>query len=237
MSGYSPLLDRALVVSAIVHRDQLRKGTRIPYVMHPVHVALILAKHGFADTVLAAAVLHDALEDLRPGDASLREVLRDTFPEALGDAPEEPRRFVARFEWFLDAEFGPDVMTLVRSVTDHTATDGRPLPTREKRARKLVDLAAADTPIETLALKAADATHNGRSLAALLLARGPEVLAAFKTSPAETHAWLGAVQRVVSPRLAASCPGLVEDLSQAVAALGDALRSRDRAATARERRR
>lgn len=45
-----------------LHREQLRKdGT--PYISHPIEVAIILAKLGFDTNVLAAALLHDTIED------------------------------------------------------------------------------------------------------------------------------------------------------------------------------
>jgi (p)ppGpp synthase/HD superfamily hydrolase len=59
------LVKRALDHAALWHRDQKRKypGVEVPYVSHPAGVALLLARHGFADEVIAAGALHDVLED------------------------------------------------------------------------------------------------------------------------------------------------------------------------------
>ncbi|QDU81227.1 Bifunctional (p)ppGpp synthase/hydrolase SpoT [Polystyrenella longa] len=62
---YSELVDRALRLSARAHRDQNRKASDLPYLMHPAAVTLILAQAGFEeeDNILAAALLHDVVED------------------------------------------------------------------------------------------------------------------------------------------------------------------------------
>jgi guanosine-3',5'-bis(diphosphate) 3'-pyrophosphohydrolase len=72
-SGFSDIIQKALVFAACRHTVP-RKGTNIPYITHPVHVAIILARHGFDDQVLAAAILHDVLEDTETsGDELLHE--------------------------------------------------------------------------------------------------------------------------------------------------------------------
>lgn len=61
---YSPLVERAMRLAASAHEAQRRKGTDIPYLTHLAHVALILSRGGFDDDdILAAALLHDAVED------------------------------------------------------------------------------------------------------------------------------------------------------------------------------
>lgn len=61
---YSPRVEAALRVAHAAHAGQTRKsGDEVPYVTHPVHVALVLARLGFDDTVLVAALLHDVVED------------------------------------------------------------------------------------------------------------------------------------------------------------------------------
>ncbi len=50
--------------AAAAHEAQRRKGTDIPYLTHLAGVALILSRGGFDDDdILAAALLHDAVED------------------------------------------------------------------------------------------------------------------------------------------------------------------------------
>lgn len=75
-SSYSHLVQRALIFAARKHTKP-RKGTDIPYVTHPVHVAVILARHGFDDRVLAAAILHDVLEDTETTPEELHNVFGD----------------------------------------------------------------------------------------------------------------------------------------------------------------
>lgn len=61
---FSPLVERAMRVAAVAHRHQRRKSCDLPYLTHPASVALILAQAGFIEeTILAAALLHDVVED------------------------------------------------------------------------------------------------------------------------------------------------------------------------------
>lgn len=61
---YSSFVEQALRFAAEAHGSQFRKGTAIPYLTHLTGVALILARAGFDDDeVLAAALLHDTVED------------------------------------------------------------------------------------------------------------------------------------------------------------------------------
>ncbi len=84
---YSDIVQRALVFAAKKYTEP-RKGTTIPYITHPAHVAIILARHGFDENVLAAALLHDVLEDT------------ETTPEELGQ------------------EFGEQILHLVQELSE-----------------------------------------------------------------------------------------------------------------------
>ena len=61
--GNLKLLEKAVEVCFKQHCFQKRKADGKPYFIHPVIVALKLAEHGFPENVLAAALLHDVLED------------------------------------------------------------------------------------------------------------------------------------------------------------------------------
>jgi (p)ppGpp synthase/HD superfamily hydrolase len=63
MQGYSDRYEAALVLAARAHRDQLRKGSDIPYVVHVFHVSAILLRYGFPEDVAIAGLLHDVVED------------------------------------------------------------------------------------------------------------------------------------------------------------------------------
>ncbi len=60
---YSELYEQALRLAAILHRSQNRKGSNLPYITHPVHVSVILLRHGFSTEVAVAGLLHDIVED------------------------------------------------------------------------------------------------------------------------------------------------------------------------------
>ena len=69
------LLFRALAFAAHKHRDQRRKDAEAsPYINHPIALAEVLAgEGGVADAeVLAAALLHDTIEDTATTGAELR---------------------------------------------------------------------------------------------------------------------------------------------------------------------
>jgi GTP pyrophosphokinase len=66
------VLQRAYEVSAYLHRDQVRRSGE-PYITHPIAVALILAELGMTVPTLAAALLHDVVEDTEYSLEELRE--------------------------------------------------------------------------------------------------------------------------------------------------------------------
>jgi guanosine-3',5'-bis(diphosphate) 3'-pyrophosphohydrolase len=75
MNDVSILL-KAIHFAADKHRDQRRKDVNAsPYINHPIHVAQILSEVGVDDPeILAAAVLHDTVEDT---ETSLAELVRE----------------------------------------------------------------------------------------------------------------------------------------------------------------
>ena len=61
---HSPVIEQAVRLAAVAHKFQRRKSSGVPYIAHPMSVCLILLKAGFEEeSILAAAVLHDVVED------------------------------------------------------------------------------------------------------------------------------------------------------------------------------
>jgi len=70
------MLQRAYETAAYLHRDQQRRSGD-PYITHPIAVATILAELGMTVPTLAAALLHDTVEDTGYSLDALREDFGD----------------------------------------------------------------------------------------------------------------------------------------------------------------
>jgi len=65
------LVSDAMIFAARAHDGMLRKGTNTPYIVHPAEVAAIAATLTEDQEVLAAALLHDVMEDCGIGEAEI----------------------------------------------------------------------------------------------------------------------------------------------------------------------
>jgi hypothetical protein len=86
MGGYSDPINHAFAFAAKHHDQQVRKGTRYPYLTAAPNVAVILARYGQDDETLVAGILHDAVEDcVRDGYTSemLHRRIGDKFGEPV----------------------------------------------------------------------------------------------------------------------------------------------------------
>ena len=82
------LVRRALAFATLAHGDQKRKYTGEMYIVHPIEVMEIVKTVPHDDEMLAAALLHDVVEDT---DVTIEEI---------------------------EESFGPDVASLVADLTD-----------------------------------------------------------------------------------------------------------------------
>ncbi|MBI5365291.1 MAG: bifunctional (p)ppGpp synthetase/guanosine-3',5'-bis(diphosphate) 3'-pyrophosphohydrolase [Planctomycetes bacterium] len=94
---FSERIERALRTAQEAHAGQTRKGLgAVPYVTHPVHVAILLARLGADDVAITAGLLHDVVEDC----------------EGWTDAR-------------VELEFGPEVAAIVRELTEDKSRSWR----------------------------------------------------------------------------------------------------------------
>lgn len=181
--AYSERLDQALVLAAAVHEVQVRKGTSVPYIIHPYHVALILDRHGWPEDVVVAGALHDVLEDAKCEMPEFRKRLRTVCP-ALSGAPEDESGFRRALGDHIGQMFGSAVLEIVSHVTEAKKTDqGKLRPWKTRKLEQLEVLRSASR--EVMALKAADVLHNARSIARDLRVSGVSVMARFNAPPDE----------------------------------------------------
>lgn len=69
------IIEKAAEIMSVAHSNQLRKTDKSPYIIHPRKVALILQEHNFSDNAIAAALVHDVLEDTDFSEDKLKEEL------------------------------------------------------------------------------------------------------------------------------------------------------------------
>ncbi len=133
----SGLVQEALETARVAHAGQFRNGAeRFPYIDHPRAVAERLAEHGVSDEVLAAALLHDVVEDTetevdklrtRFGDQVANLVAAMTEDEAIEDYEErktEHRQRVAEAGTEVLAIYAADKLTNLVMLRDAYAEKG-----------------------------------------------------------------------------------------------------------------
>ncbi|MFN8216380.1 MAG: HD domain-containing protein [Solirubrobacterales bacterium] len=125
----SALVTDALACAREAHAGQVRNGSGgMPYVEHPMMVAALLAEHGYGEEVVAAALLHDVVEDSETTVGELRErfgepvaglvaaLSDDESIEDYRERKEEHRARVRRADGDALAIYGADKLTNVETL-------------------------------------------------------------------------------------------------------------------------
>lgn len=186
---FSPMLEAAVRLAARGHYHQFRKHStedesgspigdflpdRVPYIAHLMGTMCILARVGVRDEVLAAAILHDYLEDVPDPDG------RESIRAALGD----------------------EVLSLVVQVTEHKRREFDETDTWEIRKQEQLDHIER-MPEEAVLIKAADVLHNMLALVADLEAAEDQanVWQPFNAGPDRQLWYFSGVVEAVERRL------------------------------------
>lgn len=153
------LFDDAARYAVDAHAGIMRKGDAMPYVLHPFEVASIAATVTKDEEVLAAALLHDTVED---AGATLDDIR---------------------------SRFGDRVAALVDSETEDKHPElPKSESWRLRKEESLEDLAAAtDDGIRVLWL--ADKLANMRSFARMVKHEGAAAWGHFNQSDPKQHHW------------------------------------------------
>lgn len=75
------IFDEAIRFAVEAHGDTTRRRTSAPYILHPLEAAVIVGTMTSDEEVLAAAVLHDTVEDT---EATIEEI-RERFGDRVAD--------------------------------------------------------------------------------------------------------------------------------------------------------
>ena len=85
------IFDEAIIFATKAHSGAFRKGTSIPYITHPIEAAAIVATMTNNKNVLAAAVLHDTIEDTDATIDDIKEIFGEEVARLVATESENKR--------------------------------------------------------------------------------------------------------------------------------------------------
>jgi len=172
--GLMMLTDRfvaAVSFAAHVHAAQVRKGTNVPYVSHPLGVASLVLEFGGDEDQAVAALLHDVLEDGGP---------------AYGAEIAE--------------RFGARVLGIVQDCTDGDAGQVRDAGNWRSRKEAYLSILAHKSD-DALLVSACDKLHNARAIARDHTRLGEAIFERFSGGADGTRWYYGALLAVFQVRM------------------------------------
>jgi len=193
------LVAEARALAEIAHAGHLRKGTELPYVEgHLEPVAVLVREAGGTEVQVAAALLHDAVED--GGGSAMLDHIR--------------------------AELGDEVARIVEDLSDSKADTTAPGGLKEawlpRKQRYLAGLGAK--AVTSLQVSVADKAHNAGSLLEDYRRIGPEVWGRFNEPRPEYQLWYYAELADTFARRLPDAP-LTAQLDETIAELTELVRA------------
>lgn len=165
-------IEDAIMYATKKHEGQRRKSSKLPYIMHPLEVATIIATMTEDEDAIIAGLLHDVVEDT---NTDIEEIA---------------------------TMFGTTVAKLVSSETENKYTEQNPSDTWKRRKMEtLAELIGSDD-IRVKMLWLGDKLANIRSMAAAYETVGESLWEVFHQHDPKMHEWYyRAVAEAVEPEL------------------------------------
>lgn len=170
-------INEAIEVATILHQGQKRKDGYVPYVAHPIAVALIVNEYTKDEDVVIAALLHDILEDVDEDDYGIMN---------------------------MKSQFGERVLKLVQAVSEPQVFNvSRKDSWKERKLAYLEHLSTADEG--ALIISAADLYHNMHSYLVIRKSRPLESANSLFNATAKDRLWFAHERvKIIASRL--DCP-------------------------------
>ncbi len=165
---------KAINIAASQHSGQKRKGVKLPYIIHPFSVALILSEYTDDEDVICAGLLHDVLEDAQ-----------DYTYENL------------------QVDFGPKVAKIVYQVSEakEWLKDNFDKAGTWRQRKKLYLKMLQRASLEALMVSAADKIHNLLSMQEAYYLLGDSLWESFNASREDKFWFYQEVLNVIKKRL------------------------------------
>lgn len=154
------LMDRAIIFATRAHSGTYRKGTRIPYIVHPIEAAAIVATMTDDPDMIAAAVLHDVVEDT---DATVEDI----------------RLF-----------FNDHIAKLVEAESENKRKELPPQETWMIRKMETLDFLRTKADRDAKVLALADKLSNMRAIYRDVNVLGDQLWERFNEKRKERHGWM-----------------------------------------------
>lgn len=153
------ILDKAICFAVEKHSGQVRKLANSPYILHPMEVAAIVGTMTDSREVMAAAVLHDTVEDT---DATIEEI---------------------------EENFGRRVALLVMTETEDKREDRPPAETWELRKVETLLILENTRDLDVKMMWLGDKLSNMRSYARTYRTQGHSFWQSFNQKDPAKQAW------------------------------------------------
>ena len=153
------LVSEAIAFAVTAHDGMRRKKGESPYILHPMEAAVIVGTMSNDQNLIAAAALHDVVED-------------------AGISMEE-----------IGERFGARVMELVASETENKREELPPEETWRIRKEESVEKLRTTNDIEVLMLWIGDKLSNIRAIYRDFLVEGDAIWDKFHQSDIKVQAW------------------------------------------------
>lgn len=133
--GGLPLAREALLFAHQMHDGQRRRSDEAPFILHPLEVAALLRSTGHDEPVVAAGILHDAVEDTPVDVATIAELFGERVATLVAAMTEDPdlepyeerkaalREQIARCSQDAIAVYAADKVTKVRELRAQATAD------------------------------------------------------------------------------------------------------------------
>ena len=153
------LVSKAVAFAVVAHDGMRRKKSNAPYILHPMEAAVIVGTMTDDQHLIAAAVLHDVVED---AGVTLEEV---------------------------EKQFGSRVRELVESETENKRSDLPPADTWRIRKEESLEVLKQTEDIGVLMVWLGDKLANMRSVYRDFKMEGAAMWQRFNQKDAKEQAW------------------------------------------------
>ena len=153
------MVEKAMIFASNAHCGDFRKGIKIPYIVHPMEAGAIAASITDDENVIAAAILHDTLEDTSVTAEDIRK------------------------------EFGDEVLRLIESDSENKREDLPPEETWKIRKQETIDFLCNKADVNEKIIAISDKLSNIRAIYRDYQKLGDKLWERFNQKDKNEHAW------------------------------------------------